>query len=255
MHMTNRVISALGVLTVALVGLAACGGSNSNEIVARVDGVGSISKATLDHWIPVEAVVLYEEEPKAAVPRGVIPDPPKYAACIAYLKTTRQKIGESGPRPTTVQLKGKCRQRYQQLKELTLNTLIGWDWTIGAGLALGMKVSDVEVKRRLEEVNKNLYPKKADFTNYLKLTGQTLADMLFRSRVQLYEGKLVQQRTVLEKRLPSGLSARQRQSAVAEFMAAMPPGKQWAAKTSCRKGYVVSACRQYRGSLPPGIPN
>src|SRR4029077_1294920 len=257
MYMTNRCISVLGAIAVAVavVGLAACGGSNSSEIVAKVAGVGSISKATLDHWIPVEAVVLYQEEPTKPVPKGVIPDPPNYTACIAYLKSTVQKIGESGPKPTAAQAKSKCEQRYQELKELTLNVLIGWDWTIGAGLALGMKVSDTEVRHRLDEVSKNSYPKRAEFTNYLKLTGQTITDMLFRSRVQLFEGKLLQERTAMEKRLPSGLTAQQRQSAVAKFMKGIPPGKEWAAKTSCRKGYVVSACKQYTGSLPPGIPN
>jgi foldase protein PrsA len=255
MYMTNRAISALCAIAVAGVGLAACGGGGSGEIVARVAGVGSISKASLEHWMPVEAVVLYQEHPTRPVPKGVIPDPPNYTACIAYLQSTPQKLVEGGPKPTAAQLKSKCVQKNQELKELTLNTLIGWYWTIGAGRALGMKASDVEVRQRLEEVNARSFPKKAEFTNYLKLTGQTVQDMLLRSRVQLYEVKIAQQLAAAEKLLPKGLTVQQKKSALAKSIENLPPGKLWPARTTCRKGYVVSACKEYRGSQPPGIPN
>jgi hypothetical protein len=254
-YMTSRRLSALGAVAVTITGLTACGGGSSGEIVARVTGVGSISRATLEHWMPVEAVVLYQEYPTRPVPKGVIPDPPGYAACIAYLKATPQKLVESGPKPTAVQLKSKCRQKYQELKALTLNTLIVWDWTIAAGLALGMKATDAEVRARFDEGNKRYFPRRAEFARYLRLTGQTVPDMLFRSKVQVFEAKLIEKKTALEKQLPHGLSAQRRQRALAKFVANLPPGKQWAAITSCRDGYVVSACKQYKGSLAPGIPN
>jgi hypothetical protein len=254
-YIVNRCISVLGTIVLAVVGLAACGGGGSNEIVAQVAGVGSISKASLEHWMPVEAVVLYQERPTGPVPKGVIPDPPNYTACIAYLKSNPQKLVESGLKPTTVQLKSKCRQKYEELKELTLNTLIGWYWTIGTGMALGMKASDAEVRQRLEEVNKRYYPKKAEFTNYLTLTRQTVSDMLLRSRVQLFEVKIAQKVEAIEKLLPKTLTAQQRLNALAKATGNLPSQKRWAARTSCRKGYVVSACSEYRGPQPPGIPN
>jgi foldase protein PrsA len=244
--MTSRRISALGAIAAVVVGLAACGSGSSGEIVARVQGVGSISKATLDHWIPVEAVVLYQEYPTKPVPSGVIPDPPNYTACIAYSEATRQKLRENGPAPTAAQLRSKCEQKLQELKELTLNTIIGWDWLIRAGTALGMHASDAEVKQRFTEENQRYFPKRSEFTRYLKLTGQTVADILFRDRVQVFEAKIIQKQAAMKK---------QSQSALAKLIKYLPPGKQWAAITSCRKGYVVSACKQYTGSQPPGIPN
>lgn len=251
MHVANRCLSALCVVVVA--GLAACGSSSSGETVAQVAGVGSISKATLNHWIPVVAVLLYDLRPTKPVPTGVIPDPPNYAACIAYLGATPEKLVNTGPKPTTAQLKSKCMQRHQELKMITLNTLIGYDWTIGAGLARGITVSDAEAKQRFKEVNKRAFPNAAAFTNYLKLTRQTMADMLFRSRVQLFEVKLTNARIALEKH--KGWTAEQRRRAAAKFMQAMPPSKRWAARTNCRVGYVASACKQYRGSESPGLPN
>lgn len=254
MYMTNRCISALGAIAFAVVGLTACGGGSSGEIVAQVAGVGSISKASLEHWMPVEAVLLYQESPTGPVPKGVIPDPPDYTDCIAYLKSIPLKLGETA-KPTVAQLKSRCGQRVNELRVLTLNTLVGWYWEIGAGMVLGMKASDAEIKQRLKEVNGRLFPTKTGFARYLKLTGQTVPDMLFRSKVQMFEVKIGQKRTAAEKLLPKGLTAKQRLSALVKLTESLPPGKQWVAKTSCRQGYVVSACKEYRGSLSPGLPN
>lgn len=253
--MTNRHIPVLGAIVVAVVGLAACGGGSSGEIVAQIAGAGSITEATLNHWVPVEAAVLYQEVPLGPVPKGVLPDPPNYTACIAYLKSSGHKLVESGPKPTAAQLKSKCEQHLHELKVLTLNTLIDWDWTLAAGEALGMKVSEAEVRRRFTEVNDRLFPQKAEFRIYLERTHQTLADMLFRAKVQLFEIKVAASQTAAEKRLPVALTAQQRETAMRKLIAALPPSKQWAAKTSCREGFVTSACAQYTGSEAPGYPN
>jgi foldase protein PrsA len=251
-----RCFTALCVVAVA--GLAACGVSSSHVTVAYVSGVGSISRATLDHWIPVVAIGRYQVQPTKVkpikpIPSGVVPDPPDYTACIAYLKVTSQKLGETGPKPTTEQLKGRCRHRYQELKMVTLNTLIGWEWTIGAGLAQGINVPDAEAKQWLEEGSKRSYPMPGEFALYRKLTRQTFADMLFRSRVELFQVKLVKIQAALQ--MHSGWTAQRRQRAVAQFLKAMPPSKQWAARTTCRAGYVVSACKQYKGPESPGLSN
>jgi hypothetical protein len=248
----SRRIASLSIIA-ALGSLVACGGESSSVIVARVAGVGSISKAMVDHWIPVEAVVLYQENPLRPVPTGVIPDPPNFSSCIAYLAKRAQEANESGPK-STAELKGRCTHRYRDLKELTLNTLIGWDWTIAAGKTLGMKASDAEVKRRYTEVNKRSWPKAGEYARYLKLTGQTDADMMLRYRVQVYESKLLQKLEAIQKSLPATATAQQRQRAGAALSKYMS-GPQWVPITSCIKGYVVSACKEYRGPEPPGIPN
>jgi hypothetical protein len=253
MYRISRSISALGAIVIAMVGVSACGGGSS-EVVAEVAGVGSISKETLDHWIPIEARLVYEEVPKKPVPRGVVPDPPTYAACVAYLRSHPQNLIETGPKPTAAQLKGKCAQKYQEVKQLALNTLIGWDWTIGTGAAAGMNVTDAEARQRLRAVRKNNLPE-VSFEKYLKYTGQTMSDMLLRSRVQLFEVKFQQRVTAMTKLLPKGLTAQQQQQALAKATAGLPTSKQWVARTSCHRGYVTSSCKQYKGPLAPGTPN
>src|SRR6185437_2039388 len=252
----SRYVTVL-VAAACSVALPACSGSKTsgNETIARIAGVGSISKAMLEHWIPIEAVVLYENKPARPVPKGVIPDPPNYTACVAHVETMAEKpIGADG-KPSKEEAKAKCREKYAQVREYALNTLIGWYWTIGSGKAFGFRASNAEAKRRLSEVNRIAYPREGEFARYLRLTGQTVDDMLLRSKVQLYEVKIGEARLAMAKRLPAGLGERQRQAAFARFAERVPSQKQWAAKTSCRKGYVVSACREYKGSQLPGLPD
>lgn len=243
--------------TLVLVGLAGCGASNdsSNEIVARVAGVGSVSRAMLDHWTGVEAVVLYQETPIGPIPKGVLPDPPSYEACIAFLKKTGQKLVNAGPAPTTAQLKSKCIEKLQKLRVLTLNTLLDWDWTIGEGQLLGEKVTSSEIKRRYEEVMGRLFPAKGELATYMERTGQTVADLLFRAKVQLFEVKGAARLTELEKLVPKNLSAKQAEAALLALAKHVRTSKQWAALTSCQPGYVTSACAGYKGSEVPGYPN
>jgi hypothetical protein len=251
-----RIVSVLVGVAAALLGVAACSGS-SGETVARVTGVGAISKGTLDHWMPIEAVLLYEEEPRKPVPKGVIPDPPTYAACVAFLQSTRQKIVETGPKPTGAQLKTKCAKKQHDLEITTLNTLIEWEWTLGNGAILGMKITDADLQRRLEAIKKVSFPKEKEFDTYLARTNQTTADMLFRSKVQLVETRLQELLSEAQKRLPKSLTPQQQQNALIALTKSLPTPttKQWVARTSCSPGHVTSDCKQYAGSLPPGAPN
>ena len=249
----SHCISVVSAIAIALGGVTACGGS-SDEVVAQVAGVGSVSKSMVEHWIPIQARLIYQVVPTRPVPRGVVPDPPTYTACIAYLQTTKQKIAETGPRATTAELRRKCAVKYQEMKANALNLLITWDWTIGQGLRAGMKVSDAEARQRIEALKKGDLAG-VDFKKYLKYTGQTQSDMLLRAKVQLFEVKLNQRLQAMAKQLPKGLTAQQQRAAMAKLAATLLTDKQWAARTSCSSGYVTSSCKQYKGPLPPGAPS
>jgi foldase protein PrsA len=254
MRTTCRYTRMLAATVLTVCGLAACGGGSSDGVVAQVDGVGSITEATLNHWVSIFAVDFYELTPTTPIPKGVLPDPPDYTACIAFLRSNGQKPVASGPKPTTAQLRDKCEQQLHKLKVAALNALIGYDWTLGEGAALGMKITPAEIRTRFTEVSNRLFPRKGEFRAYLEYTGQTLADMMLRTKVQLVEVKETALLTAAQKSSAS-LSAKQREATLRKLVASFPPNKQWAAKTSCRPGFVTSACRQYRGSEAPGFPN
>jgi foldase protein PrsA len=249
-RITNRQIAVLGAI-VATAGLAACGGAGSGKIVAQVAGVGSITETTLDHWTTVEAVLLYDQAPTGPVPKGVVPDPPSYTACIAYLRSTGQTLVENGAKPTAAQFKSRCAQQLRSIRLHVLNTLIGWYWTLGKGAELGMRVSEADVRRRFTEVNDRLFPHNAQFKSYMAQTGQTVADLMLRARVQLFEVKGKERLTAIEKSLPAKLTAQQRLTALRNLVESGQSVKRWVAKTSCREGFVTPDCKQYKGSLPP----
>jgi len=254
-HKISRYIFTVSAIALACASAAACGDS-SDDVVAHVQGVGSISKGTLEHWIPIEARLIYAVEPRTPVPEGVVPDPPTYAACIAYLRSRKQKIVETGPKPTTAGLKSRCAQQYRAVRQAALNLLIGTDWTLGRASEAGIKVTDAEVKQRLELTKKTaLAMSDAEYAKYLKYTGQTAADMLLRAKVELIQARIQEGMLALAKRLPNGLTSQRKGSALAKLMATDADAKRWVAKTSCRPGYVTSSCSQYRGGESPGAPN
>jgi foldase protein PrsA len=252
MQVKGRCISALISVGIASTGLAACGGG-SEKTVAQIEGVGSISEAMLEHWMPIEARIIYSEAPTRPAPSGVVPDPPTYTACIAYLRTTPQKAGERPGKQKKAQLRARCARKEQELKVLTLNTLIGWDWMIGRGLRLGVGVTDAEARQRLEAIKSSEFAG-TSFSKYLKYSGQTVSDMLLRARVQVVERKLSALQNGLEKSHERQSVSRER-AALAPLAAKLLSDKQWAERTSCPSGYVTSGCKEYKGSLPPGVPN
>jgi foldase protein PrsA len=255
MSRASRQIAVLVAMVTVALGLAGCG--DSGEILAQVPGGGSLSKATLEHWIPIEAVTLNEFMPKGPPPKGVVPDPPNYTACVSFLSSPGQRIGLGGTTPTTAQLKSKCAQKARELKVITLNVLILWHWLMGEGATQGMMVSSAEVTHRYLEVNKRMFPKRGELANYLKWTGQTVADMLLRARVQLLELKIRQRQIETLQLVPKRLTAQQREAAAGKLIEelGLEPGKYWADRTTCKPGYIVSSCKEYKGPQGPGLPN
>jgi hypothetical protein len=232
----------LAVACVAVAGrLSACGGS---EVVARVDG-RPITRASLEHWTAIEAILTYQLRPTTPVPKGVVPDPPRYSACIEYSRA------HPPPRlinttQTTSQLKATCQQRYETLRQTALGFLISAQWLAGEGAEQGVTTTEKQIRRRIEEVRKVEFPSQREWRRHLQLVGETFADQLFRSKVKvLSEG--LEQKLIYRK----GTSTQSQRQALVKFAATFP--RKWAARTSCQAGYVVPDCKQYKGPLPPQL--
>jgi foldase protein PrsA len=187
-----RFIPALGAVLFALVGLSACGGIPGNAVVS-VDGK-SITKDTFAHWMGVASA----SSPTGATTKPVIPDPPKYTACIASLAATAPKPAKGQKAPTQAQLKSQCEQRYKSLQQEVLGFLISSEWVIGEAKSLGVKFSDKEVKKQFEKIKTQQFPKAAEFEKFLKTSGQTVSDLLLRVKLNLLSQK-IQQKIVKQK--------------------------------------------------------
>jgi hypothetical protein len=236
---SSRLLLTLVVAVLVGFGLAACGGT-SDEVVARV-GSRSITKSMLDHWTHVEAILLHQQMPTRALPRGVVPDPPLYTACISYLRSTPWGFGKS-PNLTNEQLRVQCRKQYMAARQTALSFLITWDWLISEGKERGLTAPDGAIRRRFEMQKNAEFAHESEFQRHLAITGETLPDRLLRAKAKLFSEEL-------ERKLTSGLNAKQLTIAAQRFAKEFP--KKWVARTSCRAGYIVPICKQYRGPLPP----
>ena len=218
--------------------LASCGGATPDGLtVVSVDG-HSITKATLDHWTAIEAVLAYQLNPSAPVPRGVVPDPPAYVKCIAYLLTTPPTLLKTNSSETVAQLRGQCAERRTQLQRHVLDILITNYWLRGEADARGVAVAEGELREAIDRQ----FPSEEAFRRFLRLTGETASDDMFVVKGDLLTNKLRQLVTSAQ-----GLTSEQQQLAYARFNDAF--AKRWRAQTTCRQGYVVAECREYKGPL------
>ncbi len=182
-----RFIPALGAVLFAVMGLSACGGI-AGDAVVQVNG-NPITKSTFAHWMSVAAASTAPAT-GATPPKPVLPEPPKYTACIAHLQATTPAT--KGKAPTAAQLKPQCEQQYKSLQQEVLGFLISSEWVIGEASALGVKSSDKEVKKRFEQVKSTQFPKSAEFEKFLASSGQTVSDLLLRVKLNLLSSKIQQ---------------------------------------------------------------
>jgi hypothetical protein len=237
-----RSAGVIAAVAVAFSSATGCGGSASDQTVAKVGG-SVVTRAMFDHWLHVAAVRNYQLHPVTPVPRGVVPDPPRYTQCDAYLRTLAPRNYHALPsiRPGT-SFRAQCKELYDQLRVQTMSGLITAYWLIGEGRARGFVASKSAIRQYYETSWKGGYATKAEFQKSLANSGETIADQMFRAEVKVYSG-------LIEKQYVRKGVRRLSNPALARFLNEFP--LRWAARTSCRRGYVVPDCKQARGKVPP----
>ncbi len=195
MHRKYRSL-ALAALVVPALALSACGSDVPGNSVAQV-GDQSIKKTTFDHWMQIAAVSQAgQANPNATgTPKAQIPDSPNFTKCVAQKKATAAKPAKGQPEPTDAQLKGQCKQEYDQLKTQVLEFLIRGTWLDQEAGKQNVKVSDAEVQKQIDAAKKQAFQKPEDFQKFLQRQGLTEADVFFQQRSQLLEQKLTQKVT------------------------------------------------------------
>lgn len=179
---TLRIVLALSAFFVLSLTVAACGGDDesSNDVpsnaVASVDGT-PITKADYDRWALINA-----KSPGAQGSPVIIPDPPNFERCIADLRR-QARDARARTAPTQSQLLAQCRQLDTQIMQQTMALLIQADWIEREAEDLGVSLSDADVERTLAETKRQSFPRRGDYENFLKRSGMTERDILFRLRV------------------------------------------------------------------------
>jgi hypothetical protein len=234
------------------VGLWGCGSSSSGSAgstaksvtVATVGGI-AISAADLRHWVPVEAVIKWRRVPLEQAPLGVLPDPPRYVDCVAWLGSPASPPSETGITPplspelglTVAQRRSRCERLLQELTRKALEFLITDQWYKGEVRDKRIRVTEADVQSNSNNYIEEAVTGRRDFGKYLAATGMSEADFLFVQRRFTNWEKIRQE--ILDKPHPTEVTP-----ALEQFTS------KWVAKTSCRPGYVVPGCSQYHGPLP-----
>ncbi|HEV2062736.1 MAG TPA: peptidyl-prolyl cis-trans isomerase, partial [Solirubrobacteraceae bacterium] len=184
-------LAALIVAALSALALSACGGDNvPGNAVAKV-GDETIPKSTFDHWMRIAAISSQGPAPEGeAAPKVNIPQPPDFTACIAEKKKTAPKPPKGQPQPTDDQFKAQCRQEYEGLRDQVMQLLIQEKWVRGEAEDQGVTVTDAEVRKAFEEQKKQSFPKEGDYEKFLKTSGFTEQDILFRVRLEQLSNKL-----------------------------------------------------------------
>jgi len=190
----SRFLAAPAAVVLSAVALSACGDAVPGNAVVKV-GDTSITKSNFNHWMDVAAISSQgAANPQLAAqgkkPTVAIPKPPDFKACVAKKAKEAPKPAKGQPKPTNAQFKTQCKQEYEGLRDQVLQFLISAEWIQGEASDRDVKVTDKEVKKQFDTTKKQSFPKEKDFQNFLKSSGMTLDDLLFRVELDTLSNKL-----------------------------------------------------------------
>jgi hypothetical protein len=119
--------------------------------------------------------------------------------------------------------------------------LISSDWILAEAQALHINVSVVTVRREFARIRGEQFPKLSEFRAFLVRSGQTMADLLFRVRVNITSERT--QRHVLARHH----GARRKARALRRFLGSFKT--KWMARTFCEPAFIVPYCGHVQTAL------
>jgi hypothetical protein len=162
-----------------------------------------------------------------------VPQPQALVACVGstaidgalygHWLAVARKAGGTGTEPGL----GEAREE-------VMSFLISSYWVIGEAAHLGVRAAPSQVKRSFDRIRAQQFPHPRAFSRFLRDSGQTVADLLFRVQLSLLSARL-------QKRVVRGLhSAAARQRALSRFVTGFR--ERWTVQTVCEPSYVVPDC-------------
>jgi foldase protein PrsA len=168
--------------------VAGCGSGVPGDSVADVAG-NPITTQAFNHWMYVAAKSQAAQEPGQPV---IVPnDPPNFTKCIADVR----KAIPSLKKTATKTLRSACQQQFTELSSSVMDFLITAYWYQADAAKMHVNVTPAQVQSALNAAKKQTFPTAAGFNSYLSETGQTLADIVYRFKVNTIVQKLVARRT------------------------------------------------------------
>jgi foldase protein PrsA len=171
------------VLTGAAAALVACGNDVPPGAVAKV-GDTEITQDQFDKWVTIAT----KGQAQGAQPAEF--DPPEFDKCVAAKKKAPTQAGQG--KQTDAELKKQCKTEFETVKSQVMQFLIQAEWILQESEKRDIKVSDKAISKTLEDQKKQTFPTEKAYKNYLKTSGMTEADVLFRVKLNELQTKLSQ---------------------------------------------------------------
>jgi foldase protein PrsA len=168
-------------LTGAAVAIVACGNDVPPGAVAKV-GDETITQDEFDKWVDTAV------KSQAQGGTAVVPDPPDYTKCVAAKKKAPAASGQK--KQTDAALKKQCKTEYTTLKREVMQFLIQSEWVTQEADKRNITVSDKAVRKSFEDQKKQAFPTDKAYKSFLKTSGMTEADILFRVKLSQLQEKL-----------------------------------------------------------------
>jgi hypothetical protein len=128
-----------------------------------------------------------------------------------------------------------------ELRDEVLPFLISSDWVKGEAADLGISVSPGTVKKNFDRIRSAQFHKRREFRAFLRKSGETIADLLFRVELNLLSER-IQRRAVAGHH-----GAVSQQRALSKFVKAFKA--KWEPQTYCAAEYDVKDCGHVEGSV------
>jgi foldase protein PrsA len=167
--------------------VAGCGNDVPPNAVAKV-GDSVITQDEFDKWLKTASAGQAQGPGAPAAP-----DPPDFERCVASRK--EQPVPKGQERPTDAQLKKQCKQAFDQLKTEVMQFLIQAEWVQQEAASQGVEVSGKEVNRSFEQQKKQAFPTDKAYQEFLKTSGMSEEDILFRVKLDQLQQKLTEKVT------------------------------------------------------------
>jgi foldase protein PrsA len=174
-------------LTLGAAAVVACGSDSVPSGAVATVSDEEISQDEFDKWMKTAV------SGQAQGGEAVVPDPPDFARCIAAKKEAPTAKGQE--KPTNAALKKQCEQEYDTLKREVMLFLIQAEWVEQEAAEQGVEVSDAAVQKSFEDQKKQAFPTDKAYNEFIKTSGMSEEDILFRVKLNELQQKLTQKVT------------------------------------------------------------
>jgi foldase protein PrsA len=170
-------------LTGAAVAFVSCGNEVPPGAVAKV-GDTEITQEQFDKWLAIAT------KGQAQGGQATELDAPEFTKCVAAKKKAPAPSGQA--KQTDAALKKQCKTEYETIKSQVMRFLIQAEWVTQEAEKRNVEVKPAELQKTLEDQKKQAFPTEKAYKTYLKTSGMTEDDILFRVKLNELQTKLTQ---------------------------------------------------------------